>query len=195
MGCSSIRAVGRGRCWFSRTGGRGGCSSNRTVGRGRCWFSRIGGRDGCSSIRAVGRGGKRVQEKKIVKERRNEKVAIASIKDDTSINRQDSHNKLLAMVTKSTDIFETTYTKKEIELLFQAYGLKYCNSWTKTRLNPVLVDAIKAATQFICPELLLSHERKWHIDAFCGVVIVSIYTGICETIFIFVMFVDYFLTI
>lgn len=82
-------------------------------------------------------------------------MTIASIKDDTSTNRQVSHNQLLAMVTKTGDVFEITYTKKEIEVLFQGYGLKYCNSWTKARLNPVLVEAIKAATQFVNPSAFL----------------------------------------
>ena len=83
-------------------------------------------------------------------------ITLESIKEDSSERKQDSHNKLLVMVTRRGDIFENTYTKKEIEVLFYAYGLHYYVSWTKSRLNAVLVESIKAAAQFVDPSVFRS---------------------------------------
>jgi ATP-dependent DNA helicase PIF1 len=88
---------------------------------------------------------KRVQERKLVKERVADKVTLEAIKQDTSHQKQDSHNLLIALVTKRPDIFNSSaYTKKEIKILFQAYEERFVGSWKKEQLNEKLVLRIKS---------------------------------------------------
>ncbi len=62
---------------------------------------------------------KTVQERKLVKERVADKVTLEAFKKDTSHQKQDSHNLLVALVTKRPDIFNSSaHTKKEIKTLY-----------------------------------------------------------------------------
>ncbi len=80
-----------------------------------------------------------------VEERVADKVTLEAIKQDTSHQKQDSHNLLVALVTKSPDIFNSSaYTKKEIKILFQAYEERFAGSWKKEQLNEKLVLRIKS---------------------------------------------------
>ncbi len=67
------------------------------------------------------------------------KVTLEAIKQDTSHQKQDSHNLLVALVTKRPDVFNSSaYTKKEIKILFQAYEERFVGSWKKEQLNEKL---------------------------------------------------------
>ncbi len=97
---------------------------------------------------------KRVQEKKVIKERVADKITLQLIKDDISENKQDSHNMLLAMVAKRPNIFETsTYNKQEIKKIFEAYGQRYVASWNKVKLNGIIVQHIKVAGSMANPDV------------------------------------------
>lgn len=88
---------------------------------------------------------KRVQEKKVVKERVADKVTLQSVKEDSSDQKQASHNMLLALVTKRPNIFETsTYTKQEIKFFYEGYDVRFVASWNKSKLNEILVQRIRS---------------------------------------------------
>lgn len=97
---------------------------------------------------------KRVQEKKLVRERVADKITLQVIKDDNSEQKQDSHNLLVALVTKRPKIFETsTYTKQEIKTIYEAYGQRFEASWNKVKLNEIIVKHIKIAGSFAKPDV------------------------------------------
>ena len=97
---------------------------------------------------------KRVQERKLVKERIADKVTLDAIKQDTSHKKQDSHNLLVALVTKRPDIFNTSaYTKKELKILFEAYGERFVTKWKKEKMNDTLVLKIKSEGQMKNPNV------------------------------------------
>lgn len=96
---------------------------------------------------------KRVQERKLVKERVADKVTLEAIKQDTSHEKQDSHNLLVALVTKRPDIFNTsTYTKKELKILFEAYEERLVTKWKKEKLNETHVLRIRSEGQMKNPK-------------------------------------------
>ena len=67
---------------------------------------------------------KRVVERKATKEKKDEKVKMESITSDRSQNKEYLHRFLLALVSKRPTVFNTTlYSKSEIKILFQAYGM------------------------------------------------------------------------
>ncbi len=94
-------------------------------------------------------------ERKIVKDRKDDKVTITQMSMDTSVNKEDSHHLLVSMITKHPIIFNSTvYNKEEIKHIFAAYGLKYCASWNKSKLNDILVNHLKSANRMTDPTYL-----------------------------------------
>ena len=98
---------------------------------------------------------KKVVERKMVKDRKDDKVTITQMSMDTSVNKEDSHHLLVSMITKHPIIFNSTvYNKEEIKHIFAAYGLKYCASWNKSKLNDILVNHLKSANRMTDPTYL-----------------------------------------
>ena len=96
---------------------------------------------------------KRVQERKLVKERVADKVTLETIKQDTSLDKQNAHNLVVALVTKRPDIFSTsTYTKNELKILFEAYNERFVSKWKKEKLSEILVLRIKSQEQMANPK-------------------------------------------
>lgn len=68
--------------------------------------------------------------------------------------KQDSHNLLVALVTKRPDIFNTSaYTKKELKILFEAYEERFVTKWKKEKINDTLVLKIKSEGQMKNPNV------------------------------------------
>lgn len=66
---------------------------------------------------------KKVAERK--KDLVSSKVTIASIKEDSSANKQSSHQRLQAMLVQQEKSFQSTvYTKSEVEMICKAYGVR-----------------------------------------------------------------------
>lgn len=53
-------------------------------------------------------------------------------------------------MSKRPTVFNTNlYSKAEIKILFQAYGLRFVLSWNKAKLNEILVNKIKTVAGFV----------------------------------------------
>ena len=83
------------------------------------------------------------------------KVTIASIKEDSSANKQSSHQRLQAMLVQQEKIFQSTvYTKSEVEMICKAYGVSFRQSDTKAKLSEKLVEKIQASEHILHPDTL-----------------------------------------
>lgn len=75
---------------------------------------------------------------------KEKKVLLAQIARDRSKKKRSSHIRLLALVNDMKERIETLYKKAELEVLCDAYGVKYVKSWNKTRLAKELIQKIPA---------------------------------------------------
>lgn len=85
---------------------------------------------------------KKVAERK-KKDLVSSKVTIASINEDSSANKQSSHQPLQVMLVQQEKIVQSTvYTKSEVGMICKAYGVSFRQSDTKTKLSEKLVEKI-----------------------------------------------------
>ena len=79
---------------------------------------------------------KKVVEKKKKKDLVSSKVTVESIKKDTSVNKGNSHRRLMTMLDQQESIFQSNvYSKSELQLLCKAYGLVFRRSDSKALLS------------------------------------------------------------
>ena len=98
---------------------------------------------------------KKVAEKKKKKDLVSSKVTVASIKEDSSANKQSSHQRLQAMLVQQGTIFQSTvYTKGEVQMICKAYGVSFRQSDTKAKLSEKLVEKIQASQHILHPDTL-----------------------------------------
>ena len=82
------------------------------------------------------------------------KVTIAFIKEDSSANKQSSHQRLQAMLVQQEKIFQSTvYTKSDVEMICKAYGVSFWQSDTKAKLSDKLVEKTQASEHILQPYL------------------------------------------
>ena len=82
------------------------------------------------------------------------KVTIAFIKEDSSANKQSSHQRLQAMLVQQEKIFQSTvYTKSDVEMICKAYGVSFWQSDTKAKLSEKLVEKTQASEHILHPYL------------------------------------------
>ena len=82
------------------------------------------------------------------------KVTIAFIKEDSSANKQSSHQRLQAMLVQQEKIFQSTvYTKSDMEMICKAYGVSFWQSDTKAKLSEKLVEKTQASEHILHPYL------------------------------------------
>ena len=97
---------------------------------------------------------KKVAERK-KKDLVSSKVTIASIKEDSSANKQSSHQRLQSMLVQQEKMFQSTvYTKSEVEMTCEAYGVSFRQSDTKAKLSEKLVEKIQASEHILHPDTL-----------------------------------------
>ena len=98
---------------------------------------------------------KKVAEKKKKKDLVSSKVTIASIKEDSSANKQSSHQRLQAMLVQQGTIFQSAVcTKSEVQMICKAYGVSFRQSDTKAKLSEKLVQKIQASQHILHPDTL-----------------------------------------
>ena len=98
---------------------------------------------------------KKVAEKKKKKDLVSSKVTVASIKEDSSANKQSSHQRLQAMLVQQGTIFQSTvYTKGEVQMICKVYGVSFRQSDTKAKLSEKLVEKIQASQHILHPDTL-----------------------------------------
>lgn len=98
---------------------------------------------------------KKVVERQKKKDLKTTKVSPESIKEDTSANLVNSHNRLKLMIEQQDSIFETSvYSKEEVQLLCKAYGVKFKRNDSKTKLSVNLKVKIQAVSQIPLPSFL-----------------------------------------
>ena len=86
---------------------------------------------------------KRVIEKAKKEDSKKSKVTIQQIKEDTSLGKVVTHKQLQALCTKDPKVFENRlYSKTEIASFFSAYGIPFRRSFSKARLNEVVIAEI-----------------------------------------------------
>ena len=82
------------------------------------------------------------------------KVTIAFIKEDSSANKQSSHQRLQAMLVQQEKSFQSTvYTKSDVEMICKAYGVSFWQSDTKAKLSEKLVEKTQASEHILHPYL------------------------------------------
>ena len=101
---------------------------------------------------------KKVVEKK-KKDLVSSKVTVESIRKNTSVNKGNSHCRLMTMLDQQESIFQSNvYSKSELQLLCKAYGLVFRRSDSKALLPEKLVPKIHES------QYVLLH-RPWRIPA------------------------------
>ncbi|XP_077998932.1 uncharacterized protein LOC144451879 [Glandiceps talaboti] len=86
---------------------------------------------------------------------KSKKVTNEEMKNDRSEGKEVTHRLMIAKVTENPKYFTSRlYTKDEIKSLFGLYDLRYMQSYTKNRLNDLLVNKIKNCTRMPKPERL-----------------------------------------
>jgi len=102
-----------------------------------------------------------VVEKKKKKDLVSSKVTVQSIEEDTSVNKVNSHHRLLTMVNKQTAIFQSTvYCKSEIQLLCKAYGVVFRRSDSKALLSEKLVPKIREVQYVLNPQIFENASQQ-----------------------------------
>ena len=83
------------------------------------------------------------------------KATIAPIKEDSSANKQSSHQRLQAMLVQQGTIFQSTVdTKSEVQMICKAYGVSFRQSDTKAKLSEKFVEKIQASEHILHPDTL-----------------------------------------
>ena len=100
----------------------------------------------------------RDSQKKVAKRKKKvlvwSKVTIAFIKEDSSANKQSSHQRLQAMLVQQEKSFQSTvYTKSDVEMICKAYGVSFWQSDTKAKLSEKLVEKTQASEHILHPYL------------------------------------------
>ena len=104
---------------------------------------------------------KKMVEKKKKKDLVSSKVTVQSIEEDTSVNKVNSHHRLLTMVNKQTAIFQSTvYCKSEIQLLCKAYGVVFRRSDSKALLSEKLVPKIREVQYVLNPQIFENASQQ-----------------------------------
>ena len=104
---------------------------------------------------------KKVVEKKKKKDLVSSKVTVQSIEEDTSVNKVNSHHRLLTMVNKQAAIFQSTvYCKREIQLLCKAYGVVFRRSDSKALLSEKLVPKIREVQYVLNTQILENPSQQ-----------------------------------
>ena len=101
----------------------------------------------------------KVVEKK--KDLVSSKVALESIKKDTSVNKGNSHRRLMTMLDQQESIFQSNvYSKSELQLLCKAYGLVFRRSDSKALLSEKLVPKIRESQCVLHPQTLENPSQQ-----------------------------------
>lgn len=104
---------------------------------------------------------KKVVEKKKKKDLVSSKVTVESIKKDTSVNKGNSHRRLMTMLDQQESIFQSNvYSKSELQLLCKAYGLVFRRSDSKTLLSEKLVPKIRESQYVLHPQTLENPSQQ-----------------------------------
>lgn len=104
---------------------------------------------------------KKVVEKKKKKDLVSSKVALESIKKDTSVNKGNSHRRLMTMLDQQESIFQSNvYSKSELQLLSKAYGLVFRRSDSKALLSEQLVPKIRESQYVLHPQTLENPSQQ-----------------------------------
>ena len=104
---------------------------------------------------------KKVVEKKKKKDLVSSKVTVESIKKDTSVNKGNSHRRLMTMLDQQESIFQSNvYSKSELQLLCKAYGLVFRRSDSKALLSEKLVPKIRESQYVLHPQTLENPSQQ-----------------------------------
>ena len=107
---------------------------------------------------------KKVVEKKKKKKKNDlvsSKVTVESIKKDTSVNKGNSHRRLMTMLDQQECIFQSNvYYKSELQLLCKAYGLVFRRSDSKALLSEKLVPKIRESQDVLHPQILRNPSQQ-----------------------------------
>lgn len=104
---------------------------------------------------------KKVVEKKKKKDLVSSKVTVESIKKDTSVNKGNSHRRLMTMLDQQESIFQSNvYSKSELQLLCKAYGLVFRRSDSKALLSEKLVPKIRESQCVLHPQTLENPSQQ-----------------------------------
>lgn len=104
---------------------------------------------------------KKVVEKKKKKDLVSSKVTVESIKKDTSVNKGNSHRRLMTMLDQQESIFQSNvYSKSELQLLCKAYGLVFRRSDSKALLSEKLVSKIRESQCVLHPQTLENPSQQ-----------------------------------
>ena len=104
---------------------------------------------------------KKVVERQKKKDLKSSKVSLESIKEDTSANLVNSHNRLKLMIEQQDSIFVTSvYSKEEVQLLCKAYGVKFKRNDSKAKLSENLRAKIQAVSQIPVPSFLTGPNQQ-----------------------------------
>ena len=86
---------------------------------------------------------KRVADKAKKDDAKKSKITIQEVKEDKSEGKVVTHKQLQALCTKHPKVFESRlYSKNELAPFFAAYGIIFRSSFTKARLNEILIAEI-----------------------------------------------------
>lgn len=87
------------------------------------------------------------------------KVCVPQIEQDKSSNNQLSHLRLCALVNNiKAEGLQVMYNKKELQLLCDAYNVRFISRWNKTKLASELAEAIVGNDSMSSPQVLSSYR-------------------------------------
>ena len=85
------------------------------------------------------------------------KVDIPQIEQDQSPHKQLSHLRLRALVNNvKAEGLKVMYNKKELQLLCNAYSLRFLSRWNKTKLASELAKAVVEHDLMSAPQVMSS---------------------------------------
>ena len=106
---------------------------------------------------------KKVVEKKKKKKKDlvSSKVAVQCINKDTSVNKGNSHRRLMTMLDQQESIFQSNvYSKSELQLVSKTYGLVFRRSDSKALLSEQLVPKIRESQYVLHPQTLENPSQQ-----------------------------------